>query len=68
MAGNATAKVSFTKRELASLLAIVEKEKERYDAIDYDQLDDDEAGDVGDEHEVIDGIFSMLKASYSDTF
>lgn len=40
----------------------------KYDAIDYEQLDDDEAGDVGDEHEVVNGLLSMLKIAYSDTF
>lgn len=68
MANNATAKVSFLKKELLALLAVVEAEKQRYDAIDYGSLSDDEAGDTGDEHEAIDGILSMLKASYADTF
>ncbi|WP_445767171.1 hypothetical protein [Rheinheimera sp.] len=68
MANNATAKVSLLKKELAALIAIVETEKQRYDAIDYDSLSDDEAGDTGDEHETIDGILVMLKASYADTF
>lgn len=68
MANNATAKVSFLKKELLALIAVVEAEKQRYDAIDYDSLSDDEAGDTGDEHETIDGILSMLKASYADTF
>jgi hypothetical protein len=68
MANNATAKVSFLKKELLALIAVVEAEKQRYDAIDYDSLSDDEAGDMGDEHETIDGILSMLKASYADTF
>ena len=68
MANNATAKVSFLKKELLALIAVVEAEKQRYDAIDYDSLSDDEAGDTGDEHETIDGILSMLKACYADTF
>ncbi len=68
MENSSIAKVSFLKRELTSLIAIVEREKEKYDAIDYDKLDDDEAGDVGDEHEIVDGLLSMLKASCSETF
>lgn len=68
MESNSTAKLSFIKKELVTLISIVEKEKEKYDAIDYEQLDDDEAGDVGDEHEVVDGLLSMLKIAYSDTF
>lgn len=65
---NSSAKLSFIKKELVTLISIMEKEKDRYDAIDYDQLSDDEAGDVGDEHEVVNGILSMLKAAYTDTF
>lgn len=68
MANNATAKVSLLKKELAALITIVEAEKQRYDAIDYDSLSDDEAGDTGDQHETVDGILAMLKASYADTF
>ena len=68
METKSSAKLSLTKREIITLISIVEKEKERYDAIDYSQLDDDKAGDVGDEHEVIDGVFLMLKAAYSDSF
>ncbi|MET1257525.1 hypothetical protein [Aliikangiella maris] len=68
MENKSTAKLSFIKKELVTLMSIVEREKEKYDAIDYEQLDDDEAGDVGDEHEVIDGLLSMLKIAYSDTF
>ena len=68
MESNSTAKLSFIKKELVTLISIVEKEKEKYDAINYDQLDDDEAGDVGDKHEVINGVLSMLKIAYSDTF
>lgn len=68
MPNNPTARVAFLKRELGALIQILEKEKERYDAIDYSKLDDDEAGNVGDDHEVIDGILSMLKASFEDTF
>ena len=68
METNSTAKVSLLKKELTSLIAIVEKEKSRYDAIDYEKLGDDEAGDIGDEHEIVDGILSMLKASHKDTF
>lgn len=68
MEDSSTVKLSFIKKELVTLISIIEKEKERYDAIDYEQLGDDEAGDVGDEHEVVDGILSMLKIAYSDTF
>jgi hypothetical protein len=68
MDNNSSARVSLLKRELASLISIVEKEKARYDAIDYSQLSDDEAGDIGDEHEVISGILSMLKASFDESF
>ncbi len=68
MEDSSTAKLSFIKKELVTLISIIKKEKERYDAIDYDQLNDDEAGDVGDEHEVVDGILSMLKIAYSDNF
>lgn len=68
MANDSTAKVSLLKKELLALIAIVEKEKQRFDAIDYEKLNDDEAGETGDEHETIDGILSMLKASYADTF
>ena len=68
MESNSTAKLSLIKKELVTLISIVEKEKEKFDAIDYDQLDDDEAGDVGDEHEVVNGLLSMLKIAYSDTF
>lgn len=68
MESNSSAKLFFMKRELLSLIEIIQKEKERYDAIDYEQLDDDEAGDIGDEHETVSGILSMLKAAYSDTF
>ena len=68
MENDVTAKIALLKRELTSLIAIVEKEKERYDAIDYTLLDDDEAGDVGDEHEVINGTLAMLKATFENTF
>ena len=68
MESNSTAKLSFIKKELVTLISIVEKEKEKFDAIDYEQLGDDEAGDVGDEHEVVNGLLSMLKIAYSDTF
>ena len=68
MQSNATAKVSLLKKELAALITIVEAEKQRYDAIDYDSLSDDEAGDTGDQHETVDCILAMLKASYADTF
>lgn len=68
MENNSTAKISFLKKELVALIAIVESEKQRYDEIDYEKLSDDEAGETGDEHETIDGILSMLKASYEDTF
>lgn len=68
MENNSTAKISLTKRELVSLIAVIEKEKERYDAINYEKLNDDEAGDIGDEHEVINGILSMLRATMEVTF
>jgi|GEM_PF-3444549 hypothetical protein len=68
MANDSTAKISLLKKELLALIAIVENEKQRFDAIDYEKLSDDEAGETGDEHETIDGILSMLKASYADTF
>ena len=68
MENNATAKISLLKKELAALIEIVESEKQRYDSIDYEMLSDDEAGDTGDQHETIDGILSMLKASFNDTF
>jgi hypothetical protein len=68
MESYSTAKLSLIKKELVTLISIVEKEKEKFDTIDYDQLDDDEAGDVGDEHEVVNGLLSMLKIVYSDTF
>jgi hypothetical protein len=68
MANDSTAKISLLKKELLALIAIVENEKQRFDAIDYEKLNDDEAGETGDEHETIDGILSMLKASYADTF
>lgn len=68
MENNSTAKLSFIKKELLTLISIIEKEKEKFDAIDYEQLDDDEAGEVGDEHEVVNGLLSMLKIAYTDTF
>ena len=68
METKSSAKLSLTKREIITLMSIVGKEKERYDAIDYSQLDDDKASDVGDEHEVIGGVFLMLKTAYSDSF
>lgn len=68
MENSATAKVSFLKKEMIALIEIVESEKQRYDAIDYEALDDDEAGEIGNRHETIDGILSMLKASFDDTF
>ena len=68
MENDVTAKIALLKRELTSLIAIVEKEKERYDAIDYTLLDDDEAGDTGDEHENVSGILIMLKARFENTF
>ncbi|PUA30663.1 MAG: hypothetical protein B0W54_09400 [Cellvibrio sp. 79] len=68
MENNATAKISLLKKELVALIEIVESEKQRYDSIDYEMLSDDEAGDTGDQHETIDRILSMLKASFNDTF
>ena len=68
MENNATAKISLLKKELIVLIDIVESEKQRYDAIGYEALSDDEAGSTGDKHETIDGILSMLKASFNDTF
>lgn len=68
MGKNSTAKLSFIKKELVTLISIMEREKEKFDAIDYEQLDDDEAGEVGDEHEVVNGLLSMLKIAYTDTF
>lgn len=68
MANDSTAKISLLKKEILALIAIVENEKQRFDAIDYEKLSDDEAGETGDEHETIDGILSMLKSSYADTF
>lgn len=65
---NSTAKVAFTKRELLSLIEVVEEKQRYYEGIDYEQLDDDEAGEVGDEHEVNDGILAMLKAAYTSAF
>jgi len=62
MENNSIAKIAFLKKELFTLITIVEKEKERYDSVDYSQLDDDK---VGDEHEIVNSLFSMLKASYS---
>lgn len=68
MGNNSTAKLSFIKKELVTLISIMEREKEKFDAIDYEHLDKDEAGEVGDEHEVVNGLLSMLKIAYTDTF
>lgn len=68
MENNSTVKISFLKRELVSLISIVEKEKKYYDSIDYSQLGDDEAGEVGDEHEVVNAILSMLKVNLDEAF
>ncbi len=68
MENNPTANISFLKRELISLISIVEKEKERYDNIDYSQLSDDEAGEIGDEHEVVNSIYSMLEINLNESF
>jgi hypothetical protein len=68
MAEVGTAKVAFLKRELSKIIELVAAEKERYDKIDYSELDDDKAGDVGDEHELINRIHAHLAAVFEEAF
>jgi hypothetical protein len=65
---NPTAKLSLLKRELATLIEIVKERQRLNAAFDYAAVPDDLAGEIGDEHEVVNGILSMLEASYADTF
>lgn len=50
------------------LIQVVSEAKKTYDAIDYSELTDDEAGEVGDQHELVGGILSMLEASFAEKF
>ncbi len=63
-----TAKVALLKRELSKIIELVAAEKERYDKIDYSELDADEAGEVGDEHEFINRIHAYLAAVFEEAF
>lgn len=68
MENNSVAKISLLKRELLTLISILEKEKDRFDKIDYATLVDDEAGNIGDEHEIVNALAAMLKAGLQDNF
>jgi len=63
-----TAKVAFLKRELLKIIEFVTAEKERYDKIEYSELGDDKAGDMGDEHELIKRMHAHLAAVFQEAF
>lgn len=68
MDDKSVAKIPFLKKELLLVLETMRKEKERFDAIDYSKLSDEDAADTGEEHEMINMICSMLYKHYADSF
>jgi hypothetical protein len=68
MADSGVARVALLKRELSKLIELAAAENERYNKIAYSSLDDDEAGDLGDDHELINRMLANLSAIYQEVF
>ncbi len=57
-----------TKKELVLMLRIMKKENELLGAIDYSTLNDEEASETNQDHEVISRVCAMLEGHLKDTF
>ena len=68
MGNSGSAKIVVLKRELSKLIELVSAEKTRYDALDYSSLTDDEAGEVGDDHELVSRMLANLSAIFEASF
>jgi len=68
MGNEGTAKIAFMKRELAKVIELLAAEKDRCDKIDYSTLDDDEAAEIGDDHEVVNRMLAHMRVVFSESF